>query len=461
MTLSNSPVVNAYRGRTPGSARLAERARQVFPSGLTHDSRRLDPYPPYVARASGSRKWDVDGNEYVDYFGGHGALLLGHCHPAVTEAVQRQAALGTHYGACHELELRWGELVQQLVPSAERVRFHSSGTEADMMAIRLARAFTGRPKIVRVRGHFHGWQDHAAFGVDQHLDGTPSAGVLGGVAENVLLVRPDDVDAACALIESRDDIAGVMVEPTGGYFGQVPLPPGYVARLRESATRAGALLIFDEVVTGFRIARGGAEEALGVRPDLSSWAKVVAGGLPGGCITGRADVLDLLDFERSAATGREKVSHYGTFNANPLSAAAGVATLEVIASGEDPCARASAVSAELRSALNALLAEQGVPWAVYGEHSGLFFHLNPEGHDIGDPREFEPLAMPDWLARLTTPSPLAPRLRLGLLANGVDMTGKPGGTVSAVHDAGDIERTVEALRATIALVRQEGLLAAA
>ena len=312
MSLSNSPVVNAYRARTPGSARLSQRARAVFPSGLTHDSRRLDPYPPYITRAAGSRKWDTDGNQYVDYYGGHGSLLLGHCHPAVTEAVQRQAAIGTHFGACHELEIEWGEAVQRLLPSAERVRFHSSGTEADLMAIRLARAYTGKPKIVRIRGHFHGWQDHAAFGVDAHLDGSPSAGVLGGVAENVLLVRPDDIEATCEVIESRDDIAAVMLEPTGAFFGQVPLPDGYVQRLREVTAARGVLLVFDEVVTGFRIAPGGAEQVLGVRPDLSSWAKVLAGGLPGGCITGRADILDLLDFERSAASGREKVSHHGT-----------------------------------------------------------------------------------------------------------------------------------------------------
>ena len=459
MSLSNSPVVNAYQQRTPTSATLATRARRVFPSGLTHDSRRLDPYPPYMSRAAGAHKWDADGNDYVDYYGGHGALLLGHCHPRVTAAVQRQAAIGTHFGACHELEIEWGEAVQRMVPSAERVRFHSSGTEADMMAIRLARAFTGKPKIVRVRGHFHGWQDHAAFGVDHHLDGTASAGVLGGVAENVLLVPADDVAVACALVESRDDIAAVMLEPTGAFFGQVPLPPGYVQSLRDATARRGVLLVFDEVVTGFRIAPGGAEQVLGIRPDLSAWAKVLGGGLPGGCITGRADVLDLLDFERSAAGGREKVIHHGTYNANPLSAAAGIATLALIAGEDDPCSRASAAAARLRSALNTVLAEQGVPWAVYGEHSGVFFHLNPEGHAI-DPLAFDPHAADDWLRRLMVTSPLASKVRLGLLANGVDMTGKPGGTVSAVHGDDDIVHTAEALRATIALLRQERLLPA-
>ena len=195
MSPTNSPLIDAYRRRTPTSARLYQRAQSVFPSGVTHDGRFLEPYPMYVARAAGSRKWDVDGNEYVDYSGGHGALLLGHNHPTVVEATQRQLPRGTHYGACHELEIRWGELVQQLVPSAELVRFTNSGTEATLLALRLARAFTGRPKILRFAGHFHGWHDHMAFGVGSHFDGTPTPGVLSEVAANVVLAPPGDLEA--------------------------------------------------------------------------------------------------------------------------------------------------------------------------------------------------------------------------------------------------------------------------
>ena len=171
---TNSPIVAAYRERTGGSARLAQRALEIFPSGIVHDSRRLDPYEIYVTHAAGARKWDVDGNEYVDYYGGHGALLLGHSHPLVVGAVQAQLTRGTHYAACHELEVQWGELIKSMVPCAERVRFTSSGTEANLMAFRLARAFTGKSKLVRFKGHFHGWQDHSAFGYDSHFDGSAS-----------------------------------------------------------------------------------------------------------------------------------------------------------------------------------------------------------------------------------------------------------------------------------------------
>ena len=186
---SNSPIIAAYRERTPTSEALASDARGIFPSGLTHDSRRILPYGIYVERAQGSRKWDADGNEYVDYYGGHGALLLGHGRPEVVAAVQSQVARGTHFGACHELEVQWGALVKEMVPSAETVRFTSSGTEANLMALRLARAFTGRRKIVRFFGHFHGWHDHVAFGVTNHFDGSATPGVLAGAL--TLLGRPD------------------------------------------------------------------------------------------------------------------------------------------------------------------------------------------------------------------------------------------------------------------------------
>src|SRR5262249_34918932 len=157
-----SVVLADFRAKTPGSAALHADATRALPSGLTHDSRQLLPYPLYAERAQGPRKWDVDGNEYVDYFGGHGALILGHAHPAVVAAVQRKVAIGTHYGACHALELRWAELILKLLPAAEKVRFTASGTEAGLLALRLARAYTGKPRIIRYLGHFHGWHDHAA-----------------------------------------------------------------------------------------------------------------------------------------------------------------------------------------------------------------------------------------------------------------------------------------------------------
>ena len=180
---TNSAIVTDYRARTSGSGALFERARKVLPSGITHDARYLDPYSIHVAKAKGPRKWDVDGNEYVDYFGGHGAMLLGHSHPAVIEAVKRQMELGTHYGSSHELEVRWAELVCELMPCAEKVRFTASGTEASHMAIRLARAYTGKDKIVRFIGHFHGWHDNVRRAPPRTMTAATTPGVPQGVAD--------------------------------------------------------------------------------------------------------------------------------------------------------------------------------------------------------------------------------------------------------------------------------------
>ncbi len=452
--LTNSPMVSAFRNKTPGSEARAKEAAHIFPSGITHDSRRTLPYATYIERAEGSRKWDVDGNEYVDYYGGHGALLLGHGRAEVVAAVQAQMAIGTHYGACHDLEIQWGKLVKTMVPSAEIVRFTSSGTEANLLALRLARGFTGRTKIMRFKGHFHGWHDHAAFGVSNHFDGTATPGVLAEIAANTILAPPDDIDATRLILESNDDIAAVILEPTGASWGQVPIADDFLATLRQITTSRGIVLIFDEVVTGFRVSRGGAQEHFGVKPDLTSLAKILAGGLPGGAICGRADILELLDFDAAAEKGFEKIGHQGTYNANPLSAAAGITALEIIQQG-DACAQASGQAAKLRSACNAVLASEGVNWACYGQFSGFYFFMNPEGRDI-DPMSFDPAAVGH--AALAQKSPLAEKLRLALLVHGVDIAGKPGGSVSATHSDSDIEETAMAVRAAIRLLREDGAL---
>jgi glutamate-1-semialdehyde 2,1-aminomutase len=319
---TNSAIVADYRARTGGSAVLYERAAKVLPSGITHDARYLDPYSIHVSRAVGPRKWDVDGNEYVDYFGGHGAMLLGHSHPAVIEAVKRQIELGTHYGSSHELEVRWAELVCELIPSAEKVRFTASGTEASHMAIRLARAYTGKDKIVRFIGHFHGWHDTVAAGATSHYDGTTTPGVPQSVADLTILMPSDDVGAVVKLLESRDDIAAVMFEPSGASWGQVPLPPDFIQTVRDVTTKRGVVMLMDEVITGFRWSSGGAQKAFGVTPDLCILAKIVAGGLPGGAVAGKREILDLIDHASTAAKKQERIGHPGTYNANPLSAAA-------------------------------------------------------------------------------------------------------------------------------------------
>ncbi len=451
---SNSGIVAQYRGRTPRSASLAREAAVLLPSGIAHDSRHVDPYGIYIDRAAGPHKWDVDGNRYVDFFGGHGALILGHCHPEVTAAVTAAVQRGTQFGASHAAEIAWSRAILRLVPAAERVRFTSSGTEATLMALRLARAFTGRERMVRFKGHFHGWHDHMTSGYTNHFDGSPTPGVLDGVASAVTLLPPGDIESAKAFFAMHGgEVAAVMLEPTGSSFGQVPIAPEFLHELRALCDAHDVLLVFDEVVTGFRATAGGAQAAFGVRPDLSSFAKIVAGGMPGAAVAGRKDILDLLDFEMMAASGREKIGHPGTFNANPVSAAAGVACLGILAD-TDANARATATAVKLRQALNEVLAETGTPWAIYGTFSGFHTFMNPHGRDI-DPLDFDPMSCTmDELK--SQPKHLGSRLRVALLVNGVDTNGRIGGFTSSTHTDDDVAEAAAALRASIAMLRAEG-----
>ncbi len=452
-----SSIADRFRARTPRSGLLAASARTVFPSGVTHDSRFLKPYGIYVERASGARKWDVDGNEYIDYFGGHGALLLGHNHPEVLAATEAALKRGTHFAAGHETEIEWAKLVQRMVPCAERVRFTSSGTEAVFMAIRLARAATGRSRVLRFKGHFHGWQDEVVAGYQSHFDASPPSGVVPEVAGRSVLIEAGDPGAVAAVLEQRDgDIAAVIVEPLGAGTGMVPIRPDFLRSLRDQTTEHGVVLIFDEVITGFRVSPGGVQAKHGITPDLTTLAKIVAGGLPGGAVVGRAPLFDRLDFDKSEAAGAEKIYHPGTFNANPVSAAAGRATLEVIGS-TDACERADRLAACLRGALRRVLVVEGVPWGVYGESSAVHIFMNPRQRALS-PDGFDPHAYHREELR-DRPKEVLTSLRLAMLSEGVDLAGWPGGVLSIAHTEVLIERTAEAFRASLRALRRERILA--
>lgn len=442
-------LTERYQAEFAGSRKLYEQARRIFPGGVTHDLRYLEPFPIYVDRAQGARKWDVDGHELIDYWSGHGALLLGHSHPAVVEAVERQMGRSTHPGACHELEIEWGQWVQKLVPSAERLRFVSSGTEATLMALRLARIFTGRPKVLKFAGHFHGWHDFLIPGADPPHD-SAVPGVPRPVADDTVMVPPNDPDAVDRALAQDSDIGCVILEPTGGHFGAVPVRGDFLKALRELTTRHGRLLIFDEVISGFRVHPGGAQGYYGVRPDLTTLAKVLAGGLPGGCLAGRADVLAFLEFR----AGQPKMKHPGTFNANPLSAAAGATTLRIVSDGR-PCQRANDLGRLLRHKLNSLFTERDADWVCYGEFSG--FKLVPR-YQGPRPQDDSFIPYGNAVDKLDGPKDkkLVHAFRQAMLLNGVDLPGLSGMTTAA-HSEADIDKTVEAVAGALDLLREEGL----
>lgn len=433
-------ILDTYRALHPRSATLYAQAADIFPSGVTHDARHAAPFPLYVERSAGAHKWDADGNRLIDYWTGHGALLLGHGHPAVVAAVQAQMARGTHYGAEHALGLRWAALVRELFPSIERLRFTSSGTEATMLALRLARAYTGRPLVLRFAGHYHGWHDLLARDSDDAPPGLPPA-----LLESTI-VLPADLAQVEAALRGRDDIAAVILEPTGSSYGMTPLQDGFLRELRRLTEARSVLLICDEVVTGFRVAPGGAQARAGVAADLTALAKVLAGGLPGGAVGGRADVMAHLAFGDPAWTGAHKIRHNGTFNANPLSAAAGVATLELAATGE-PGRAAAAMCARLVDGLNELFRARGLRgWAAYGDSS--IFHIVAGSAAGFAPGQLAP-DLPFAELRRGGDSRLIALLRLGLNNHGVDLMRGRSGFLSAAHTPEDVAATVAAFAATL------------
>lgn len=441
-------IIDTYIQRHPRSQALFRQAQTLFPSGVTHDGRYVAPFPLYVERCAGAYKWDADGNKLIDYWMGHGALLLGHGHPAIVAAVQRQMERGTHYGAEHELSLQWAHLVKRLVPGIELLRFTASGTEATMMALRLARAFTGKPIVIRFAGHYHGWHDMLAHDTN---DASAPAGLYDGVLGSTV-VAPTDLDYVEHALRSRTDVAAVILEPTGASYGAVPLPPGFLRDLRELTLRYGVLLICDEIVTGFRVAPGGAQQREGIVADLTTLAKILAGGLPGGAVGGRADILKHLAFGDAEWNQAHKIRHFGTFNAAPLAAAAGTAMLGIVAE-EAPGARAAALGERLISGMNAELRKRDLGgWAVYGD--GSIFHIIAGCSVRFPPGELDPTAPPDELKRGGDPR-LVQLLRLGMNNHGVDLMRGRSGFVSAVHTMDDIEATIAAFAATLDAIAAE------
>jgi len=446
----------ALREKCPTSARLYERARKTLAAGVTHDSRFVRPFPVYFKSGRQARKTDADGNEYIDYWVGHGSLILGHGRPEVVAAVREQLERGTHLGGCHELEVEWGERALALLPAAERIRFAMSGTEAVLMALRLARAHTGRELVVKFHGHFHGWSDYALVGADVPFDVPTSRGAVSGALKSVVSLPANDLDGLRRLFEERGgEIAAVILEPTGGQGGAVPTSDEFLSGLRAMTREFGATLIFDEVITGFRVAPGGAQAHFGIEPDLTCLAKILAGGFPGGAVAGRAEILDRLDYSGDAKRDRrERVSFQGTHNGSPISAAAGIETLKLVAGGR-PGRKATEYAAALRAELNALFAREGLPWCAYGRFS-IFHLLLAEDEKTAAACRREPLALPAETLRKSPP--LAKLRKPALWLEGVDLP--PGRQAWTTAEHGEKERgeTVRAFAGAIRRLRKLGAI---
>ncbi|MFC1984505.1 aspartate aminotransferase family protein [Chloroflexota bacterium] len=435
-------IVEEYISTHPGSQKLHERAVEVFTAdGATHSTRILDPFRPYITHARGSRKWDVDGNEYIDYVLGHGALILGHCHPDVVRAVQEQMARGVHYGENHELEIEWAESIKSMMPSIERVEFFACGQEANMMAIRLARVFTGRRKILRFAENFHGWADEV-------LGPT----FIGTVTNEVKVIPMHDLERLEEEL-AKKQYAILFIEGGGAHMGgQIPWNADFVRALPSLTQKYGTVTLIDEVVTGLRDSPGGWQATIGVKPDLTSLGKAVSGGLGVGALGGRTDILDIL---KPKAPPQQFVSHTGTWNANPLTAAAGIAACKLYVGGEVQ-RRVNQLGAYLRERGNQALKERGINSRLYSR-SIVHVYLGPLDYEPSD------ATMPPTknIYRLMAGSPTKQRLCLHLLHRGVATMGGRLFALSAAHTEEDIDQTVKALCDSFDAMIAEGTLSQA
>jgi len=340
--------------RTPRSATLMAQAERLLPGGVdspVRAFRSVGGVPRVIDRGAGAHVWDVDGNELIDYVGSWGPLILGHADPRVVAAIQDAAARGTSFGAPCLGEIELAREIVAAMPSIERLRFVSSGTEAAMSALRVARGFTGRDRIVKMDGGYHGHSDALLVRAGSGAAGLPaSAGVTEGAARDTLVARFNDLEAATQLL-AGGDVAALIVEPVAANVGVVPPAPGYLAGLRRATEERGTLLIFDEVITGFRVDQGGAQRRYEVTPDLTVLGKIIGGGLPVGAYGGRAEIMDLV-----APQG--PVYQAGTLSGNPLAMAAGLATVRQLTPAV--YARLEEVGSRLESGLATVAAERGV-----------------------------------------------------------------------------------------------------
>lgn len=425
---------------------LSRRARAALPGGVSHELRYRAPHPIYIERATGAEKWDVEGRRYIDFKMGSAAQMLGHSHPDVVEALQQAVGTAIFSADCHLGEIEWAEWVNRLVPSAERTRFCASGSEATMLAIRLGRAFSGKPGVLRIDGHYHGWHDHALKGAKPGSDMPTSLGVPQAISDLITICAANPQSMESALQDSR--IGTVIIEASGANYGSVPLATDTLRALHDVARKARVVLIFDEIITGFRWSPGGRQARDGILPDLTTLAKIMTGGLPGGAVSGRAEVMELMNNADTRDGLSPPVSHKGTFNGSPLIAAGANAAMKHLSTGA-PQAVADAMAARLRDGIAVLMARHGIAGTVYGESSTCHMYFGADDLSALSPAQI----------RSVRPA-LVNGLRGGLLERGVDLMSHTSCVTSAAHTPDLIDEALDAFDATFADLVRDGVIAA-
>ena len=411
-----------------------------MPGGTTRTTTYFDPYPLFIDRGEGCLIWDVDGTERIDMLGNYTAMILGHAHPKVVEAIRAQAGRGTAFAAANAIEGELATILCERVPSLDLVRFCNSGTEATMFAMRLARAFTGRPRIARIEGGYHGTHDHAevsthpvpadAGPAERPLARPDSIGTPAWALEQTVVLPFNDPDAAERILrEEGGEVAAVILEPIIGAGGVIAATIEFLQRLRRVTGELGMLLIFDEVIS-LRVAPGGAQELYGVTPDLTTMGKIIGGGLPVAAFGGRADVMELLDPRR-----QPNLAQGGTYNGNPLGMAAGVAAMKELT--PDVYEDLNRKGARVKDQLSEIFASHGVAAQVNGVASLLAIH-------------FTPTPVTDYRSKATSDDRMTRDFFLGLVNHGVLMAPRAMGALSTPMGEEEIQRFVDAADAVVA-----------
>ncbi len=452
----SAEILNAYRdeirAKSPKSLAAWQRNRTVMPAGVGSLFRLADPFPMVVKRAKGARIWDADDNEYLDFMLGFSTMILGNAPDEVEAAIRETLPCGTSYGQCHEHEYAFAKLFCDMAPGVEKVTFCNSGTEATMYALRLARATTGRPLVAKFEGGYHGTHDLLAvsfgrpspapdmFGPVEDPAAVPESPGLAEGAWKDTIVLPYNHPAAFDKIRRHASrLAAVIVEPVQGAAGTIPADREFLVELRRVTRAIGAFLIFDEVITGFRLAPGGAQEFYGVMPDVSTYGKIAGGGLPFGAVGGTAEAMRLMEYDTEPGS----ILMAGTFNGNPLVTAAGTAVLRRLSQERHLYARMNAMGDRFRTEIDRFAQEGNYPAIATGVGSMFWMHASRGPiNSVRDARQGDRFA--------------APGLRLLYRKNGLHISPNHG-FMCAAHTDEDITRLIEIHKAAMAELRAQGV----
>jgi glutamate-1-semialdehyde 2,1-aminomutase len=439
---------DAYRLKTPRSEALFKRAREVMPGGISHNIHFFPPYPFFVEKTKGSKIWDVDGNEYIDFWMGNYTHILGHRPRVVVQAIEEQLKEGIHWGALYRKQIEWAELIRELVPSAEMVRFCCSGTEATMYAIRLARGYTGKKTVLKAAGGWHGANSDLSLGIKMPYEREESLGLLPELQEYTKVIPFNDLSGSIEVIrQNKEDLAGIIVEPVIGEGGFTPAAKEYLQMLRSETRTREVLLIFDEVISCFRVALGGAQERFNVVPDLTTLGKITGGGLPVGALVGRREIIEASSPEKKGNKWERVLIGGGTFSAHPLTAVAGLAMLRYLrAHRKRIYPLLESKGEKVRKRLQEAFDREGLNAAVTGIGSLFQTHFPFEkGVTLNSPQSIH---------RLTDLEKREIEFRVRMLAKGVHVM-HGGGCLSIAHSDEDIEKFIKATRKVAREMKRE------